>query len=89
MTRTLTVPMELPTSLLAGLGLKSPDELAVELRLTLAVRLFEEGRLSLGKAAELAAMHKAEFMEELGRRKVSVFNWDAAEIEREFGSSNA
>ena len=89
MTRTLTVPVELPASVVTRLGFGSSAELAADLRVTLAVRLFEEGRLSLGKAAELASMHKADFMDELGRRKVSVFNWDDVEIEREFGAANA
>ena len=89
MTTTLSVPVEVPASLDNFLGFKSEAELAVDLKVTLAVRLFEEGRLSLGRAAQMAGMHKADFMDELGRRKVSVINWDEAEVRREFGPTNA
>lgn len=33
----------------------------------------------------MGAMHKADFMDELGRRKVSIINWDEDEIRRELG----
>jgi predicted HTH domain antitoxin len=85
MTFTVTVPVELPGDGAGFLGHSSQEALEVDLKRTLAVRLFEEGRLSLGKAAQMAGLHKVEFMEELGRRKVSVFNWDEEEMFREFG----
>ena len=60
-------------------------ELSADLRTTLAVRLFEEGRVSTGRAAQMAGMGKWEFMEELGRRKVPIVNWDEEELRRELG----
>ncbi len=43
-----------------------------ELKLEIAVMLFEKERLSLRKAASLAAMHWLDFMKELDRRKISI-----------------
>jgi predicted HTH domain antitoxin len=40
----------------------------------LAVKLFERGRVSLGKAAELCEMGKIHFMNELGKMKIPVIN---------------
>jgi predicted HTH domain antitoxin len=54
-----------------------------ELQLDLAVRLFEMGKLSIGKAAELAGMSKPRFADELGRRKIPVINLDDDEIQAE------
>ena len=46
------------------------DEVERELRLDLAVILYQRGILSLGKAAKLAGVTKREFLEELAKRKV-------------------
>jgi predicted HTH domain antitoxin len=43
----------------------------------------------MGRAAGMCGMHKADFMDELSRRKVSAINWDDQEIAREFGSGTA
>ncbi len=89
MTTKMSVPLEVPEGFARQLGFDSDEMLAADFRVTLAVRLFEEGRLSLGRSAEMAGMHKADFMNELGRRKVSVINWDEDEIRLEFGPRNA
>jgi predicted HTH domain antitoxin len=41
------------------------------LKIDLAVALYQREALSLGNARKLAGMNKWEFLEELGRRKVS------------------
>ena len=46
---------------------KSKEALEQELRLLLAVKMFELRRLSLGKAAQLCGMQKVSFMDEMGR----------------------
>lgn len=49
----------------------------------LATRLFDEEAISLGKAARLAGMGVAEFMEHLGRLRIPVARPRAEELERE------
>jgi len=79
---------------MAALNIEYPDELVTasgrpreqverELKFQFAVRLFQVGWLSLGKAAELAGMNKILFMDELGRLKISIVNWDDAELAAE------
>lgn len=56
---------------------------ARELSMTLACSLYEEGKLSLGQAAELAGYSKRTFTELLGTYNVSLFNYSASELENE------
>jgi predicted HTH domain antitoxin len=59
---------------------KSPDDLELEFRLLLAVKLFEIGRVTLGQAAEVAGMPKLRFMDALGELKVPVINLDPDQV---------
>ena len=65
------------------LVLNIPDTLDLDDReasMLLATRLYEQGKLSLGQAAELAGYSKRTFMELLGRYNVPIFNYDPSEI---------
>ena len=68
------------------LTLHLPDSLdmtAKEVTMLLATRLYEQGKLSLGQAAELAGYSKRTFMELLGDYGVAVFNYPAKDIARD------
>jgi len=52
----------------------------------LAVRLFDEESISLGKAARLAAMSVAEFMDHLAQLHITVARPRPGELERELAS---
>jgi predicted HTH domain antitoxin len=62
---------------------RSAEELEMELRLLLAVKLFELKRVSLGRAAEIAGMGKIAFMDELGRLHVPVIDFSEDQLEHE------
>lgn len=51
-----------------------------ELVMALASKLYEQGKLSLGQAAELAGFTKRTFAELLGSYGVSVFNFLPSEL---------
>ena len=51
--------------------------------MTIASRLFEKGKLSLGQAAELVGLSKRAFMEMLGTYGVSVFNYPSSDLDRD------
>lgn len=55
---------------------------ALELRMLAAVKLYELGRLSSGRAAELAGMSRVQFLLDLGRYKVFPFEAELQELER-------
>ena len=54
-----------------------------ELKMMLAAKLFELGRLSSGQAAEMVGLSKRAFVEMVGKFNVSIFGYDADEIERD------
>jgi prevent-host-death family protein len=61
------------------------DELLVRegIGLTLAVRLFQQAEISLGKAARLAGMDRKDFMAELARRRIPVADHSESELKDE------
>ena len=73
---TVTITLDLPEEPLLSLKTR-PDDFARELPLLAAVKLYELGRLSSGRAAQLAGMSRVEFLLILGRYQVSPFQLDA------------
>ncbi len=66
--------------------LNIPDSLDLDSRdlaMLLAARLYEEGKLSLGQAAEVAGLSKRTFAELLGHYNVSIFNYPASDLSRD------
>jgi len=57
------------------------ESFARELRTLAAVELYELGRLSSGRAAELAGMTRVEFLLSLGRYKVFPFEAELRDLE--------
>lgn len=55
---------------------------AQDMRILAAVKLYELGRLSSGRAAELACMPRVEFLLLLGRYKVFPFEAELQELEQ-------
>jgi predicted HTH domain antitoxin len=67
-----------------------PDSLAMENRevaLLLASRLYEQGKASLGQAAEVAGLTKRAFAEILGSYNVSIFNYPASDLSRDVANA--
>ncbi|MFM8471566.1 MAG: UPF0175 family protein [Limisphaerales bacterium] len=68
-----TLTIELADDVVRASG-KTPQALATGLKLALAIELFADGKLSLGKAAQSVGMPKILFMDELAKRQVPVIN---------------
>lgn len=69
--------LEIPEEIL-HITKMTPDELRVEL----ALHLFEMGKLSFGKASELAGMTVWEFQDLLGKRGIPI-HYDLKEYEQD------
>jgi predicted HTH domain antitoxin len=61
----------------------TPEELDAQIRLMAALKMFELGKLSSGKAAELAGLSRVEFLEMCGRYGVSIFSYSPDVLEAE------
>lgn len=72
-----TVSLELPSDVLLATRLTSS-----ELKTELAIHLFDQGKLSLGKARELADMDIWQFMQLLGARGI-IAHYDIEEYEED------
>ncbi len=77
-----TVSLEIPATTFAALG-ESPDEFVSEMRIAAAVKWYELGRLSQGKAAEVAGLSRSAFIDALSRFKVSPIQISTEEMARE------
>jgi predicted HTH domain antitoxin len=63
-----------------------PDSLGmenIEVAMLVASRLYEQGKLSLGQAAEVAGLSKRFFAELLSAYNVSIFNYPASDLSRD------
>ncbi|ADB37063.1 UPF0175 family protein [Spirosoma linguale] len=67
-----------------------PDSLDIDnkdLAMLVASRLYEQGKLSLGQAAEVAGLTKRTFAELLGTYNVSLFNYPASDLESDIANA--
>jgi predicted HTH domain antitoxin len=79
---TVTYPQGVPQLLKM-----SDAEFAEELRFLAAAKLYELGRLSSGKAAELAGMTRLEFVHALAHIGVPAINLREEEVEAEVAAA--
>ena len=77
-----SVTINLPDSAFSALRL-SPIEFVREMRIAAAVQWYAQQQVSQGKAAELAGLSRAEFIDELFRRRVPAVQVTAEELHRE------
>jgi predicted HTH domain antitoxin len=73
------------------LTLDIPDTLNIddaEASMLFAAMLYEQGRLSLGQAADLAHLPKRTFAERLGTYNVSLFNYPPDELVNDKANAN-
>ena len=61
----------------------NPDVIAREMRLLWLLEQVRQRRLASGKAAEMAGVSRAEFAAEMGRHRVTPFDFDPDELAAE------
>lgn len=71
---------------MTSITIKVPDNLGMkpfEIEMLLAAKLYEDGKLSSGQAAEMVGLSKRAFIEVLGKYGVSVFGYDFDGLEED------
>ena len=81
-----TVKIDIPEEVLISLK-ETPESLSRELSVLAAVKLFELGQLSSGRAAQLANLSRVEFLNLIGRYQVSPFTLSPEELEQDILSA--
>lgn len=74
--------LDVPDEVLLSLKERA-DEFAREVKLLAAVKLFELGKLSSGRAAQLAGVPRVEFLLLLGKYRVSPFQPTSEELDQD------
>lgn len=82
-----TISIELPDSVFAALR-KTPNDFIREMRIAAAVKWYELGELSQGKAADIAGLTRTEFITALARFRVSPLQYTAEESREELAGEN-
>lgn len=76
---TIQVSIELPREVFSALR-QDPAGFVREMRVAAAVKWYETGVISQGKAAEIAGLSRAEFVNALNQFGVSPFQYSADEV---------
>ncbi len=77
-----TIPIQLPTTVFSALR-KTPDEFVREMRIAAAIKWYELGEISQGKAAEIAGLTRSEFINALSRYRVDFIQYYESELAAE------
>jgi len=80
-----TVPIQLPETVFSALR-KNPEEFIQEMRIAAAAKWYELGEISQAKAAEIAGLSRAEFINALARYQVDFMQYTPQELAQELAN---
>ncbi len=82
--KTERVEIDLPEDIIFAMrGVEKPEEIKKKLKIALAILLFQERSISLGKATELAEMSRVKFMEVLKEHGIPSYEYGEKDFEKD------
>ncbi len=81
----VSISIQLPENVFSALR-KNPDEFVQEMRIAAAVKWYEVGQISQNKAAQVAGITRAEFINALFRYQVDFMQYTAEELAEEMAN---
>ena len=78
----LMIQIEVPEEIFLSLK-ETPEEFTQEVHRAAAAKLYEMGKMSSGRAAELAGMSRIQFLQDMGHYGVSIFDLTHEELEQD------
>lgn len=82
--KTEKIETDLPEDIIFAMkGLEKPEEVKKKLKIALAILLFQEGAISLGKATELAEMSRVRFMDVLKEHGLPSYEYSERDFKRD------
>lgn len=77
--KNVTIPVNIPSDVLIALN-ETEQELKNHFQVAIAMMLFQEGKLSLGKAIQLSGLTRFEFEKSLAKNKIPVSDLNIEQI---------
>ena len=83
-TKSEKIEIDLPQDIIFVMrGMEKPEEVKRKMKMALAILLFQEKSISLGKAAELAEVSRVRFMEVLKEHGLPSYEYGEKDFERD------
>ena len=77
--KNITIPIVIPSDIMVALN-ESEYELKNHFQVAIAMMLFQEGKLTLGKAIQLSGLTRFEFEKSLAKNKIPISNLDFNQV---------
>jgi len=75
----ITIPVDIPSDMLIALN-ESEQELKYHFQVAIAMMLFQEGKLTLGKAIQLSGLTRFEFEKSLAKNNIPISDLNIEQI---------
>jgi len=83
--KNVTIPVDIPSDILVALN-ESEQELKSHFQVAIAIMLFHEGKLTIGKAIQLSGLTRYEFEKALDKSNIPVSNPDFDQVMKDLDS---
>jgi len=77
--KNITIPLDIPSDLFVTLN-ETEQEFKSYVQTVTAMQLFQEGKLTIGKAIQLSGLTRFEFEKFLAKNKIPISNLDINQI---------